>query len=139
MSEKTIFEKVISGELPHYKVYEDEETYAFLDASPSVYGHTLVIPKKPYKNIYEIPDELDDKLFKTVKKMARTIKKAFETDGINVVMNNEPAAGQVVFHAHIHIIPRFENDGGYHGQRLTYPEGKAQEIADKIKATLESL
>jgi histidine triad (HIT) family protein len=107
-----------------------------LDAFPSVYGHTLVVPKKPYKNIYEIPDNLDDKLFKTVKKMAKTIKKALDADGINIVMNNESAAGQIVFHAHIHILPRFENDNGYQGERLTYPEGKAKEIADKIIACL---
>ena len=136
MIEKTIFEKIISGEFHHYKVYEDDDTYAFLDAFPSVYGHTLVVPKKPYKNIYEIPDNLDDKLFKTVKKMAKTIKKALDADGINIVMNNESAAGQIVFHAHIHILPRFENDNGYQGERLTYPEGKAKEIADKIIACL---
>lgn len=136
MSEKTIFEKVISDELPHYKIYEDEETYAFLDAFPSAYGHTLVVPKKPYKNIYEIPTELAGKLFQVVQKIAVAVKKAFEAEGINIVMNNEKAAGQVVFHTHIHIIPRFENDGGYHGKHLTYPEGKAQEIADKIIASL---
>ena len=136
MSEKTIFEKVISGELPHYKVYEDEETYAFLDAFPSTYGHTLVVPKNPYKNIYEIPTDLAGKLFQVVQKISVAVKKAVEAEGINIVMNNEPAAGQVVFHAHIHIIPRFEDDGGYHKKNLTYPEGKAQEIADKIISNL---
>jgi len=136
MSEKTIFEKVISGELPHYKVYEDEETYVFLDAFPSAYGHTLVVPKKPYKNIYEIPTELAGRLFQIVQKISVAIKKAVEAEGINIVMNNEPAAGQIVFHAHIHILPRFENDGGYHSKHLKYPDGKAQEIADKIIANL---
>jgi len=136
MSEKTIFENIISGEFHHYKVYEDEDTYAFLDAFPSVYGHTLVVPKKPYKNIYETPVELTGKLFQTVQKVAVAIKKALDTDGINIVMNNEPAAGQIVFHAHIHVLPRFENDLGYQGERLTYPDGKAKEIADKIIANL---
>jgi histidine triad (HIT) family protein len=96
----------------------------------------LVIPKKPYKNIYEIPTEEAGKLFQAVQKVAVTIKKATEADGVNIVMNNEAAAGQIVFHAHIHIIPRFENDGGYHGKHLTYPVGKAREIADKIIANL---
>ncbi len=136
MNKKTIFEKVISGELPHYKVYEDEETYAFLDAFPSSYGHTLVIPKKPYKNIYEIPTDLAGKIFQNVQKISVAVKKAVEADGINIVMNNESSAGQIVFHAHIHIIPRFENDGGYQGKRLNYSEGKAQEIANKIIANL---
>ena len=136
MNEKTIFEKIASGEIPSFKVYEDENTFAFLDISPASYGHTLVIPKKPYKNIYEIPTEEAGKLFQAVKKVAVTIKKALEADGVNIVMNNEAAAGQIVFHAHIHIIPRFENDGGYHGKHLTYPEGKAREIADKIIANL---
>ncbi len=136
MSEKTIFEKVISGELPHYKVYEDQDTYAFLDNFPSAYGHTLVIPKNPYKDIYEIPNEVAGKIFQAVQKISVAVKKTVEAEGVNILMNNEPAAGQVVFHAHIHIIPRFENDGGYQGKRLTYPEGKAQEIADKIIANL---
>jgi len=137
MSEKTIFEKVISGELPHYKIYEDEETYAFLDNFPSAYGHTLVIPKNPYKNIYEIPSEIAGKLFQNVQKISVAVKKAVEADGINILMNNEVAAGQgVLNHAHIHILPRFENDKGYQDNHVTYPEGEAQKIADKIIANL---
>jgi histidine triad (HIT) family protein len=136
MNEKTIFEKVISSELPHYKVYEDEETFAFLDINPNNYGHTLVVPKKPYKNIFELPADVIAKLFQVVQKIAIAVKKAVEADGINIVMNNEPAAGQIVFHAHIHVIPRFENDGGYNGRHLTYPEGKAVEIQNKIIANL---
>jgi len=136
MTEKTIFEKIVAGEIPCTKIYEDSETFAFLDISPSQYGHTLVITKQPFKNIYEIPSEIAGKLFQAVQKIAVAIKKATEADGINIVMNNETAAGQIVFHAHIHIIPRFENDGGYHGKHLTYPEGKKEEIATKIIANL---
>lgn len=136
MSEKTIFEKIVAGEIPCYKVYEDSETFAFLDINPSQYGHTLVITKQPFKNIYEIPGEIAGQLFQTVQKIAAAVKKATESDGINIVMNNESAAGQIVFHAHIHIIPRFENDGGYHGKHLTYPEGKAVEVQNKIIANL---
>lgn len=136
MNEKTIFEKIVAGEISCTKIYEDENTFAFLDISPNNYGHTLVIPKQAYKNIYEIPDTIGAHLFATVRKIAIAIKKAVEADGINIIMNNESAAGQIVFHAHIHIIPRFENDGGYHGKHLTYPEGKAQEIAEKIVANL---
>jgi histidine triad (HIT) family protein len=136
MSEKTIFEKIVAGEIPCYKVYEDSDTFAFLDISPNQYGHTLVITKQPFKNIYEIPGEITGKLFQTAQKIAVAVKKATEADGININMNNEPAAGQVVFHVHVHIIPRFENDGGYYGKHLTYPEGKEAEIQNKIIANL---
>lgn len=136
MTEKTIFEKIVAGEIPSFKVYEDNETFAFLDINPANYGHTLVIPKKPYKNIYEIPTVLAGKLFQTVQKIAVAVKKSVEAEGINIVMNNESAAGQIVFHAHVHVLPRFENDGGYHKKNITYPEGKAQEIANKIIANL---
>lgn len=132
MNEKTIFEKIINGEIPSFKVYEDEETFSFLDINPANYGHTLVIPKKPYKNIYELPEDLAGKLFQSVQKIAIAVKKAVEADGINIVMNNESSAGQIVFHAHIHIIPRFKDDNGYQGKHLIYPEGKAEEIANKI-------
>jgi histidine triad (HIT) family protein len=136
MSGKTIFEKIITDEIPHHKIHEDDDTFVFLDATPCAYGHTLVIPKKPYKNIYEIPSDVSGKLFQTVQKISVAIKKAVECDGINILMNNEPAAGQTVFHSHIHIIPRFENDGGYQGKHLIYSEGKAKEITEKIIANL---
>jgi len=136
MSEKTIFEKIVAGEIPSYKIYEDDDVFAFLDISPNQYGHTLVISKKPFKNILDLSPEITCKLFQAVQKIAVAIKKAVQADGINILMNNESSAGQIVFHAHVHIVPRYENDGGYHGKHLTYPEGKADEIAEKIKANL---
>jgi histidine triad (HIT) family protein len=134
--EKTIFEKIIVGEIPCYKIYEDEATFAFLDNSPDSPGHTLVIPKEPYKNIYELPDDIAQKLILTVKKVSNAIKKGLEVDGINLVMNNEKAAGQIVFHAHIHIIPRIgEHD--WKGKNYNYKDGEAEEITQKIIGNLD--
>lgn len=138
-TEKTIFEKIISGEIACHKLYEDNQTFAFLDISPNTKGHSLVITKKPYKNIYEIDDETISTLIKTVKKVAITLKKVLATDGVNIVMNNEPSAGQVVFHAHIHIIPRYKNDTGYHGRKYQYQENEAEEIADLVRKTINKI
>ena len=131
-----IFLKIIAGEIPAHKVYEDEYTYAFLDATPNNPGHTLVIPKERYKDIYEIPEEVLSHVMNTVKKVAIAVKKATNADGINIGMNNEPAAGQLVFHAHIHVIPRFKDDGLKHWGRKEYKEGEAEKIAESIRAEL---
>jgi len=119
-----IFCKIITQEIPSQKIYEDEHTYAFLDIHPVNIGHTIVIPKIHSANIYEIPDIILTHLSKTVKKLAITIKKAVIADGINIVMNNDSAAGQIIFHAHIHIVPRFSNDGFTHwrGARNYHPD-----------------
>ena len=131
-----IFLKIIAGEIPAHKVYEDEYTYAFLDATPNNPGHTLVIPKERYKDIYEIPEEVLSHVMNTVKKVAIAVKKATNADGINIGMNNEPAAGQLVFHAHIHVIPRFKDDGLKHWGRKEYKEGEAEKVAGSIRAEL---
>jgi histidine triad (HIT) family protein len=133
---KTIFEKIVSGEIPCDKLYEDEHTFAFMDINPNTRGHSLVITKKPYENIYEIPDEIASELFKSVKKISSAIKKALDADGINIVMNNDAGAGQIVFHAHIHIIPRFQNDHGYYGKKYKYKDGEKELIKNKIVAEL---
>ena len=131
-----IFLKIIAGEIPAHKVYEDEYTYAFLDATPNNPGHTLVIPKERYKDIYEIPEEVLSHVMNTVKKVAIAVKKATNADGINIGMNNEPAAGQLVFHAHIHVIPRFKDDGLKHWGKKEYKEGEAEKVAESIRAEL---
>jgi len=134
----TIFEKIIGGEIPSNKVYEDDDTFAFLDADPINPGHTLVIPKKPYKDIYEIPEDAYLAVMKTVRKLAPVTKEAVGADGVNLGQNNEPAAGQEVFHFHVHIMPRFEGDGHTHWQGAeNYHEGKkGSEIAQKITENL---
>lgn len=133
---QTIFEKIVAGEIPSYKVYEDEHTCAFLDINPNSLGHTLVIPKKPFKNIHEMPDEVAAVLIKTVKKIASAVKVATKADGIKLIMNNGAAAGQEIFHAHMHVIPRHEHDTVASGRHLKYKTGEADKILQKIVANI---
>ncbi len=101
-----IFAKILRGELPAHKVFEDDKTFAFLDIMPRAVGHTLVIPKCPARNILDIaPDELAY-LIKATQKIAQVAVKVFAADGLTVQQFNEPAGGQVVFHLHVHVIPR---------------------------------
>lgn len=127
-----IFCKIIRKEIPADIVYEDENCLAFLDITPINPGHTLLIPKKHYENLYEMPDEILIKLAPIIKKLAVAIKKCVDAEGINIGMNNERPAGQLVPHAHIHIMPRFSNDGHTHWRGKPYPEGESQKIAEKI-------
>lgn len=107
-----LFCKIIAGEIPSARVYEDDHVYAFLDISQVTTGHTLVIPKIHTENIYETNDEIAGALFARVPKVAEAIKKAYNPVGLNVLVNNGEFAGQTVFHLHIHLIPRYnENDG----------------------------
>ena len=105
-----IFCKVLDGEIPSYKVYEDDNVLAFLDITQGTKGHTLIIPKKHVKNIYELDEETAREVFAVVPKLARAIKKAFNPIGLNIVNNNDKPL-QSVFHFHIHLIPRYEDDG----------------------------
>ncbi len=101
-----LFAKILRGELPAHKVYENDRAFAFLDIMPRAPGHTLVIPKAPVRTILDIaPDDLAD-LIKTTQTIARAAKAAFAADGLTIQQFNEPAGGQVVFHLHIHVIPR---------------------------------
>ncbi len=101
-----IFAKILRGELPCYKVYEDEKVLAFLDIMPRSPGHTLVLPKVPARNILDIgPDDLAH-VAKAAQKVAKAAIKAFSADGITIQQFNEGAGGQVVFHLHLHVIPR---------------------------------
>ncbi|MES2623486.1 MAG: HIT family protein [Patescibacteria group bacterium] len=131
-----IFCKIVSGEIPAVKIYEDDETLAFMDIQPNHKGHTLVIPKDHYENIYGLPPETAVRMMLTVQKLAIAVKNGVDADGINIAMNNESAAGQLVWHAHMHIIPRFNEDGGYLGKKYTYIGGEMEEIADKIQKEL---
>lgn len=108
-----IFCKIINGDIPSAKVYEDEHVYAFLDISQVTKGHTLVIPKTHTRNIFETPPEVAKELFARVPVIANAIKKTYNPLGMNLLNNNESAAEQSVFHLHIHIIPRYGNGDGY--------------------------
>jgi len=105
-----IFCKIIEGDIPSYKVYEDENVFAFLDITQGTKGHTLIIPKKHVKNIYDLSEEDAKNIFSVVPTIAKALKKAFNPIGINIISNNEKPL-QSVFHFHIHLIPRYDNDG----------------------------
>lgn len=132
-----LFLKIIKGEIPSHIVYEDAHTFAFLDINPVNPGHTLVVPKEQYENIYDIPEDLWCALMSTVKKLAPAIKTATRADGINIEMNNGSAAGQMVFHTHIHIVPRYKNDGFTHWPGTPYKDKEAEQITLKIKESLK--
>jgi len=135
--EDTIFMKIIRREIPAEIVYEDNDTLAFLDIRPTNPGHTLVVPKKPFRNIFDINDEILAAVMRTVQKVAKAVKEAVSAEGINIAMNNEAAAGQVVFHFHVHIIPRFGNDTFRLWPGKEYPSAAAAaSIASKIRAKL---
>ena len=130
-----IFCKIVKGEIPSAKIYEDEKTLAFLDIAPVNIGHTLVIPKEHFRSIYEIPENLLAETMKTAKKISGVIKNT--SDGVNVTINNGGAAGQIIFHFHVHVIPRLASDGfgPWHGRR-PYKEGEMQEVARKISSQI---
>lgn len=133
-----IFCKIAAQEIPSEKVYENERFFAFLDIKPINPGHTLVIPKNHSRNLLEADEATLHELMPFVAKLARAVKIASGADGINIGINTEPAAGQVVFHTHIHIIPRFSDDG-YHmwGGRDYEGKGDAKEMARKIAEVIE--
>lgn len=107
-----IFCKIIDGSIPSSKVYEDENILAILDLSQTTYGHTLVMPKKHYQNILEIPSDELATLMVKVQELAKLITAKLNANGVNILVNTNEAAGQTVMHLHIHIIPRYdENDG----------------------------
>jgi histidine triad (HIT) family protein len=105
-----IFCKLANGEIPTTKLYEDEEFTVIPDAGPASKGHCLILPKAHYANIYEMPEDLTQKAFLLAKRMASRLVKATDCDGFNIVQNNGEAAGQSVFHFHIHLIPRYKGE-----------------------------
>ena len=131
-----IFCKIIDGDIPAAKVYEDEHVMAFLDISQVTKGHTLVIPKVHKENIYELTPEIAENLFKVVPKIANSIKEQFEPIGLNLLNNNGEAAGQSVFHYHLHILPRYGKGDGFgavwKSNQSDYTTQDLQEIATKI-------
>ena len=108
--ENCIFCKIGSGDIPSYKLYEDEDFKVFLDLSPTSYGHALIIPKEHYKNLFELDDTIASKALVLAKKVGAAMMNTLHCDGLNVLQNNGEAAGQTMFHIHIHLIPRYKED-----------------------------
>jgi histidine triad (HIT) family protein len=131
-----IFCKIVAGELPSYKVYEDEKTLAFLDINPVQNGHTLVIPKEHAVNIFDISAEVWAAVQETVRHVAGVLDKSMSADGINLIMNNRDHAGQVVEHAHVHLIPRYRGDGLHLWPHHPIKKEEAERIAEKIRTAL---
>jgi histidine triad (HIT) family protein len=116
-----VFCQIIRKQLPASLVYEDEQVIAFLSNHPVNEGHTLVLPKKHYENIYEISEDEVAYLFRLAKRVAHAVKAAMDVQGIRIVQNNGWAAGQVIFHLHVHIIPMKPNEGFSHGKAYRNP------------------
>ena len=132
MENDCIFCSIIAGKIPAQKIFEDEDTFAFLDIHPINRGHTLVVPKTHYANIYEVPDDVLTKIMHTVKFLTPKIKQAVGAGGMNIGINNDKVAGQLIFHIHAHIIPRFEDDGHAHWHGNPYQDGEISSIRDII-------
>ncbi|QMS84954.1 HIT family protein [Candidatus Xianfuyuplasma coldseepsis] len=133
-----IFCKIREGEIPSYKVYEDDHVLAFLDITQGTKGHTLVIPKKHVPNVYEVDEDTITHVFTAVPKIARALKKAFNPIGLNIVNNNDRPL-QSVFHFHVHLIPRYEDDGMVLSTKNNFGKIEPEtfiEITQKIKDSL---
>lgn len=131
-----IFAKIIAREIPAEILYEDGDTIVVLDIRPNNPGHALVISKKSVLNILDADEATYLAVMKTVHRIAPILKKVVGADGINVYMNNEAAAGQVVPHLHVHVIPRHEGDGLMQWHGKPYEAGEAEQVAARIRAAL---
>lgn len=128
-----LFCKIIKGEIPSHKVYEDDKTFAFLDINPINEGHLLVIPKNHSTDI-TVMDESDlNACIGVAKTLGKKMLDVLDIDGFNIGINTKPAAGQIIFHSHVHVIPRLEDDGFKHWHGKSYAEGKAELIAQKLR------
>ncbi|MDF0288293.1 HIT family protein [Staphylococcus pseudintermedius] len=139
---ETIFSKIIDGDIPSFKVYENDYVYAFLDISQVSKGHTLLIPKMPSPNIYETDAETMKQIGEALPIVANAIKKTFNPDGLNIIQNNGEYASQSVFHIHFHLIPRYKNDidgFGYHWEtnESRIDDAQKAEIAAQIASNIE--
>ena len=133
-----IFAKILRGELPAHKIYEDDRAFAFLDIMPRATGHTLVIPRAPARNILDVTPDDFAYVMTVAQKIAKAVVQVFAADGVTLQQFNEPAGGQVVFHLHIHIIPR--KDGVQLKPPATFKEDPAvlAEQAGKLAAALRN-
>lgn len=126
MKDDCIFCKLANGVFETNKIYEDDDFTVILDAAPAAKGHALILPKEHYANIYELDDEIAGKAFKLAKKLVIHMTDKLNCDGFNIVQNNGEAAGQTVFHFHMHLIPRHKGDGAFIQWRPTEPSAEAQ-------------
>ncbi|MDR1018882.1 MAG: HIT family protein [Lachnospiraceae bacterium] len=132
--EDCIFCKLANGDIPTATIFEDDDFRVFLDAGPASRGHALIVPKEHYANLYELPDELAMKAFLLAKKLITKLTPVFKADGYNVIQNNGSAAGQTVFHFHMHLIPRYVgDDAGFGWKEHELDDGTRDEILELVK------
>ena len=138
MAETCPFCSIASGKIPASIVYEDDHVVAFMDLNPISVGHTLVIPREHWENIYEIPEDALANLFSVVKRVCVAVKKTVDADGIKIIQLNGRAAEQVVMHFHVHVIPAFSKPEGTtgHRKRLAPERKELDEMAQKIQQNL---
>lgn len=135
--DSNVFAKILRGELPAERLYEDGHTLAIMDIMPRGAGHCLVIPKAPARNIFDVETESLSQVMATTQKMARAVIRAFGADGVTIQQFNESAGGQVVFHLHVHVIPRFEGVALKPHTGTMEDAGVLKANADKIRAALD--
>lgn len=134
-----VFCSIAAGESPAHRLYEDEQTLAFLDIEPATRGHTLVVPKRHYETTTDMPESLAGEVFQTVHRVSDALESAYALDGFNLVQANGAAAGQEVFHAHVHIIPRYGDEAielGWSGEN--FDEGTQKAVATTVRDELSS-
>ena len=132
--ETCIFCKIANGEIPSATLYEEEDFRVILDLGPATKGHALILPKEHYADLYEIDEEVAAKAFKLAKKMVTELTEVLGCDGYNVVQNNGAAAGQTVFHFHMHLIPRYKNDDARFGWKTgTLTDADRDDILARLK------
>ncbi|MDQ7033210.1 MAG: HIT family protein [Desulfonauticus sp.] len=135
--EECIFCKIVKGEIPCAKIYETQNILAFLDIAPIHKGHTLVIPKEHFPTLLDLPAELGQELLETMQKVAKALQVTVKAEGINIGMNNFKPAGQIVFHAHFHVIPRYANDGLKLWPQKSYENNEEMlDLAQQISASI---
>ena len=130
--DQCLFCKIIKGEIPSFKIYEDDEVYSFLDINPVNKGHLIVIPKNHSIDLTEMNSEDVNSCFNVAKEMGQKLISSLGADGFNIIMNTKPASGQIIFHSHIHVIPRFKGDGLEHWHGKSYEKGVVEKVLEKL-------
>ena len=134
VQEDCIFCKIVAGKLPSARVYEDDHIIAFLDINPTAKGHTLVVPKGHYDTLLELPDCLGEAVLRALRLVATAVYQETKADGFNCLQNNFRSAGQMVFHSHWHVIPRYDNDG-----LADWPPGTSYADSDEMQQLAKSI
>ena len=133
-----IFCKIANGEIPSATVYEDNAFRAIMDIAPASRGHIIILPKQHAANVFELSEELASKIYVVAQKIAKVVKEEVECEGINILQNNGEVAGQTVFHLHMHVIPRYTNDGiQIKWKQQEVDQEKIKELATKLATKLK--